>query len=194
MQVQKTEIKNKIIKAAMALFAENGYNGSSMRGIAHLAGITPGNIYAYFENKNEILSCILDECVENIQNYITHIYENEIYSSYLIKNVSETLTNIVSTHKDEFVILFGNMQGSKYENIKSDIIKAVSKRIHNALTLHSDYTHDMVLSEAIATAYVEGIIKIILNTKDDVQKMKSMVEDFTQIIFTVNFPKKELTQ
>lgn len=54
------ERKQKIIDAAKALFSEKGYAGTGLREIAERAGVSLGNIYNYFKNKEEIFSEIFN--------------------------------------------------------------------------------------------------------------------------------------
>jgi AcrR family transcriptional regulator len=45
-----------IIKAALELFAEQGFHGTPMSMIAEKAGVGAGTIYRYFENKNVLIT------------------------------------------------------------------------------------------------------------------------------------------
>ncbi len=60
---QNIEIRQKmerlIIASALELFAEDGYNGSSMQSIARKAGVSKGNLYNYFEGKKQLLEAVL---------------------------------------------------------------------------------------------------------------------------------------
>ena len=47
--------KLEILRGAAAAFRDRGYAGSSVRDIARRLGMTPGNLYYYFRNKQEIL-------------------------------------------------------------------------------------------------------------------------------------------
>lgn len=58
--------RDNIIKAAMAIFAKEDFNRATMRSIAKKARIVPSNIYKYFENKDELLSQLLDIVAEKI--------------------------------------------------------------------------------------------------------------------------------
>jgi AcrR family transcriptional regulator len=49
-----------IIEAALALFREKGYHGTSMRQIATHADIALGGIYNHFASKDEIFAAVLD--------------------------------------------------------------------------------------------------------------------------------------
>jgi AcrR family transcriptional regulator len=49
-----------ILEAAIGLFGKRGYNGTTMRDIAHQVGVLPGSLYAHISSKETLL----DEIVE----------------------------------------------------------------------------------------------------------------------------------
>lgn len=51
---EKEELRESILKAAMELFIENGFEKTSIRNIADRIEYSPGIIYHYFQDKNEI--------------------------------------------------------------------------------------------------------------------------------------------
>jgi len=53
----------RIIDAAEQLFAENGYEGTSLREIAHAVGIREPSIYAHFANKEAIYGAVIDRAL-----------------------------------------------------------------------------------------------------------------------------------
>ena len=48
-------MRARILKAAMQLFVKGGYDNVTMRGIAAKIEYSPGTIYLYFKNKNDIM-------------------------------------------------------------------------------------------------------------------------------------------
>jgi AcrR family transcriptional regulator len=44
-----------ILRRAAAAFRDEGFHAAGMREIARAAGMTPGNLYYYFENKDDLL-------------------------------------------------------------------------------------------------------------------------------------------
>ncbi len=54
-QVKKEAVREAIIDSAFSLFKERGYSDTSMAQIAKNAGVSPANIYVYFESKLELL-------------------------------------------------------------------------------------------------------------------------------------------
>ena len=49
------ETRDRILEAALGLFAEGGYEKATMRAIAERAGVAPSNAYYYFRSKEELI-------------------------------------------------------------------------------------------------------------------------------------------
>ncbi|MFE6924845.1 TetR/AcrR family transcriptional regulator [Nocardia sp. NPDC057663] len=49
-----------ILRAAAAVFAERGYEGTTTNAVAAAAGISPGSLYQYFRNKDEIAAALAE--------------------------------------------------------------------------------------------------------------------------------------
>ena len=63
--------KKIILEAALSLFAENGYNTTSMDAIAKKAKVSKGNLYNYFKSKEDLLGNVL----QNGINQFSKLYE-----------------------------------------------------------------------------------------------------------------------
>ena len=60
MEMRTTDTKERLIKAALDLFSENGYEGTSVEQIAKAVGIKTPSIYAHFKGKEELLGAVID--------------------------------------------------------------------------------------------------------------------------------------
>lgn len=60
MEMRTTDTKERLIKAALELFSENGYEGTSVDQIAKAVGIKTPSIYAHFKGKEELLGAVID--------------------------------------------------------------------------------------------------------------------------------------
>lgn len=59
---EKHEAKRRqILDAAIVCFAESGFHKTSTAEICAKAGMSPGNLFHYFKNKNAIIETIVDE-------------------------------------------------------------------------------------------------------------------------------------
>jgi AcrR family transcriptional regulator len=74
----KQETREQLLKAAMELFAEKGYRGTSVRNVASKAGVTTGAFYSNFRSKRDIYIAIIDEITNTIQNIVDEITQEII--------------------------------------------------------------------------------------------------------------------
>ena len=52
--------KGRILDAALTLFAENGYDGTSVEQIANIVGIKAPSLYKHYKGKEDILNALID--------------------------------------------------------------------------------------------------------------------------------------
>ncbi len=69
-QTLKPEIKDRIINAALDLMLEKGLNNTDMRSIARRADITSGNLYRYFNGKDDLLNAIIGPLLAEINEIL----------------------------------------------------------------------------------------------------------------------------
>ena len=58
--------RQKIIDAALKLFADRGYHTTSVSMISEKAGVSKGSVYNYFESKEDLLKCIVFWGIETL--------------------------------------------------------------------------------------------------------------------------------
>lgn len=66
MPSKASDKRDRIIKAAIEVFAKNGFYNSKISEIAKKAGIADGTIYLYFKNKDDILISLFEEEMKKI--------------------------------------------------------------------------------------------------------------------------------
>ncbi len=92
---QYAEIRNDkialIMNTALELFANNGYDSTSISQIAKAAGISKGLMYNYFPGKDALLSKILMSGFENFMNYLKVEHQDSITKDELIAFIDGNL-------------------------------------------------------------------------------------------------------
>jgi AcrR family transcriptional regulator len=63
--------KQKILEAALELFAYDGYHTTSISKVARKANVSKGLIYNYFESKEELLKSMLDRLLQQVDVFLT---------------------------------------------------------------------------------------------------------------------------
>lgn len=118
-----------IIYSALTLFADRGYEGVSMRDIAHAVGIRAASLYNHFKSKEDIFMSIIDEMSKRYKEAIAKIQLphgeiNEVTDKYmqlpedaLVAIAKETFLFFL---KDDFASKFRRMLTiEQYRSIKA---------------------------------------------------------------------------
>lgn len=111
--------KENMLLVALRLFAQKGYEATSIFDIAHKLQITKGAIYKHFKNKQDILDAIISKMEENDQRFAEqfimplHVLsseELEAYQKVTMKQVIDfSLAMFTYWTEDEFAALFRKM-------------------------------------------------------------------------------------
>lgn len=131
-QVKKDEIKQVIENSALDLFLEKGYINTKINDIAQNSSISVGNIYIYFKSKEELFYTILPQSfVDSLKSYNSNIFPilsiaflkyHKRLERYLPTN--RRIDSIILNRK-KILILLRYSKGTKYENIKEEIIENI---------------------------------------------------------------------
>ncbi|MGB1221107.1 MAG: TetR/AcrR family transcriptional regulator, partial [Alcanivoracaceae bacterium] len=62
-----------IVEAGFICLARGGYEGTTTRHIADVAGISVGTLYEYFSNKQEIYEAMYQRVVEDVVAFIERL-------------------------------------------------------------------------------------------------------------------------
>ncbi len=122
MQVQKDNIRKRILEVSKEEFLKKGFKDVTMRSIAMKAEVGLSNIYNYFKNKNEILG----EVLYPLLNAFDKLLEEHNGPRYISKDIftseqyqlehTERFVQLIVKFKKELKLLLFHSHGSTYEN------------------------------------------------------------------------------
>ncbi|HOC05930.1 MAG: TetR/AcrR family transcriptional regulator [Bacillota bacterium] len=180
MQVPKPKVRKKILDSAIDEFLVVGYRRASMRNIAQQAGITVGNIYAYFSGKADLYETIVAPVMESI-NSLIQIEASEGTPS--LETIADTVTAVFLENKKQFLILMHN-SAPKYTNVRGQLIDLIRERlIIDLLPKLPPRAQDPLLAEGLAVAILEGLLNIFHRYGGDEPRLRILVDEFLKIIF-----------
>jgi AcrR family transcriptional regulator len=93
-----TDKKENILKAALELFANDGYNAVSTNAIAKKAGVSEGLIFRHFENKNALLTSIM----QLAEQKISIVFAPVIFETDPHKVIINTISIPFAIHESEY--------------------------------------------------------------------------------------------
>lgn len=110
--------KRKIFEAAMELFAQKGYDGTSVEEITSVVGIAKGTLYYHFSSKEEIFYFLVEEGMKLLKNSI------EIKTSKMpntidkIKAILLIQIKIIVKYENLITLLISQMWGKEERNLR----------------------------------------------------------------------------
>lgn len=102
------EKEQKILDAALILFVERGFHGTSTAEIAKTAGVATGTLFHYFKTKEELINRLYIYTKENMLNEISGHYNDK---KTFKENIKELWLKFVyfginEHHKFQFILTF----------------------------------------------------------------------------------------
>ena len=99
-QVRAIEKKNKIINAGYELFSEVGYYGTNTAEIAKRAGVSTGIVYGYFQDKRDILICVLEIYINKVFDPFFKLFDKLTLPVDFDVLIPKIINQAISTHKN----------------------------------------------------------------------------------------------
>ncbi len=123
------EKRQQILTVAKELFATKGYSATGIREIAEKAGLSLGNFYNYFKNKEDLFTCLLDPdiMIEHIDE-IKKMINDQFPSNF--SDIIKTVKSLVDRDFQKFRLIFIDLtefNGKHTEKILERIIKETTE-------------------------------------------------------------------
>ena len=95
-QARSKQTKEKIVQAAIQLFQNRGYEGTTSNEIAAEAGVSVGSFYVYFTDKRQLLLTIFDRLADEMFKNIFEIVRPEhLFDSELRPTIRRAVANTI---------------------------------------------------------------------------------------------------
>jgi AcrR family transcriptional regulator len=110
--------KRKIFEASMKLFAEKGYDATSIEEITATVGVAKGTLYYHFSSKEEIFNFLIEEGMKLLQNSIA--IKTSRLSNYVdkVKAIVLIQIKIVAKYENLITIILSQFWGNEERNKK----------------------------------------------------------------------------
>lgn len=132
--------KRKIFETSMKLFAQKGYDATSVEDITEAVGVAKGTLYYHFSSKEEIFNFLIEEGTKLLQNSID--IKTSKYSNYIekIKAIVLIEVKIVEKYEDFITILLSQFWGNEERNKKCkqyifEYINKIEKIVNDGMKL-----------------------------------------------------------
>lgn len=183
MQLKKKEVQMAIQETALDLFYQNGYFKTKMSDVAKQMGMSVGNIYTYFKNKEELFETVITyDTVEYLEETIVSLakacndYRLKIRTDPIMDTIEKYLRILVNNYR-EVVIILDKSEGMIYEKKRCSIIEKIIKVRCSTLLTPGYIDGSLEVRKKFDIIIINGIFDVILmGMKEDVATSEERYE------------------
>ncbi|WP_319521619.1 TetR/AcrR family transcriptional regulator [uncultured Desulfosarcina sp.] len=134
---EKERRRQQIIVAAKRVFSEKGFNKATMEDIAKEAELSPGTLYLYFKNKEELYASLSLRILQYLHIRVTHVNRETALSPD--KKLSALMEAMYDVYEFDPLIIINMFHLQSSETLKNlsesllDEIKDLSKKSIGAI-------------------------------------------------------------
>jgi TetR/AcrR family fatty acid metabolism transcriptional regulator len=182
-----TSKRERILRAAVDVFADHGYFNAKVAQIAKAAGVADGTIYLYFDGKEDLLITIFREHTRNylrsLEQSLANINRAEERLRVAVRHHLETLgrdralavvSQVELRHSLKFMSLFSQEEVKDYLNV----IRKIVEHGQQEGTFRRN-VHPQLVAKAIFGVLDEMVTSWMLSEKEyDLPGQSDQVADF----------------
>jgi AcrR family transcriptional regulator len=185
-QVQKPEVRERIIQAALGAFSRAGYAATTMNDIARGAGMAVANLYRYYGSKEELFEAAVPE---SLVERFDALLEKSVHAHADLAGLTRAedtsggreLLELWIERRLAVVILLDRAQGSRHESFPARFTErlvalsiAEIKRAHPGVSVPEEAR--LVLREIFENT--RRMLSAILEAYEDGRSIRSAVATF----------------
>ena len=104
--------RDRILKAAIKVFAKNGFYATRVSEIAKAAGVADGTIYLYFKNKDDVLITIFEDGIQQLLVILRDVAASDEPFDARITRIIELQLGLLEDQRDLAEVITVNLRQS----------------------------------------------------------------------------------
>ena len=144
---EKERRRQQIMVAAKRVFSVSGFSKSTMEDIAREAELSPGTIYLYFKNKDELYASLSVRILQYLSIRLKHVIENtDLQPEKYIDALKQAMFDVYDFDPLIVINLFQLQSSETLKNLTPELLEEIVDLSRNSL-------------EAMATVFQMGVKK-----------------------------------
>lgn len=146
-QREREQRRQQIMNAARKVFSIKGFMKTTMEDIAREAELSPGTLYLYFKNKDELYASLSVVVLEHLYEKLKRVYIKEAHNPQMrIDDLKQTLYDIYEVDPLILLNLFHLQSSEILKNLAPPMLTTIRDLSKNSLDIISK-----IFSEGIET-------------------------------------------
>jgi len=104
--------RDRILRAAIKVFAKNGFYATRVSEIAKAAGVADGTIYLYFKNKDDVLISIFEDGIQRLLAILREVATSDDPVEQRITRIIELQLGLLEDQRDLAEVITVNLRQS----------------------------------------------------------------------------------
>lgn len=130
--VELADTRTRIVAAAVALFAEQGFDATSVNQVVARAGVAKGALYHHFESKDDLLYEVYRELVDRQLAGLDGVLSQQLTPAAAVRAIIRDMVVTTAECAAEAKVFF--REGHRLGDTNQLRVRAARRRIHDAVT------------------------------------------------------------
>ena len=161
-QRERERRRQQIIVAAKRVFSEKGYSKSTMEDIAREAELSPGTLYLYFKNKDELYASLSLRILQYLNIRLEDVKrEKDVEPRKRIAAIKEALYDVYQFDPMILINMFHLQSSETLKNLSSPLLENITELSRNSLTILAAIFKDDTGQDRYASHHPTAIADIV---------------------------------
>jgi AcrR family transcriptional regulator len=161
-QRERERRRQQIIVAAKRVFSEKGYSKSTMEDIAREAELSPGTLYLYFKNKDELYASLSLRILQYLNIRLEDVKkEKDIEPRQKVAAIKEALFDVYQFDPMILINMFHLQSSETIKNLSSPLLENITELSRNSLAILAEIFKDDTGQDIFANHPPAAIADII---------------------------------
>ena len=180
-QRERERRRQQIIVAAKRVFSEKGFSKTTMEDIAREAELSPGTLYLYFKNKDELYASLSLRILQYMNIRLEDVTkETESNPNQKIDSIKEALYDVYQFDPIILINMFHLQSGETLKNISSPLLDNITELSRNSLQILADIFKNTSASDSFLSRRPNAVADIVWSLFTGVvlwEESKRLIDD-----------------
>ena len=164
-----------ILDAAETVFAKSGYDEANTHQIAEEAGISPGSLYQFFANKEEIAQALAAHYIEELKLVYSAVFSLEAAALPFSEWLDQIIDALIAFHlaHPAFHILFDAPPSLEVAGLTQQLPKDLQTRFELGFQVRAPHlsARERRLSATMSVQLFRAVPRLVLRAEEAEQKL-----------------------
>ena len=180
-QRERERRRQQIIVAAKRVFSERGFSKTTMEDIAREAELSPGTLYLYFKNKDELYASLSLRILQYMNIRLEDVKkEKDSNPEQKIASIKAALYDVYQFDPMILINMFHLQSSETLKNLSSPLLDNISELSRNSLQILADIFENSSDRNTVLTRQPSAVADIVWSLFTGVvlwEESKRMIDD-----------------